>query len=214
MKVIRVKVADLKPSELNVRMHPDRQIQEYVRSLNMFGQIRPIVIDDENNIIAGNGLYMALVKNGTQEADCYRVSGLSKKQKEKLMLADNKIYELGVMDNSAFDKILQDLEGDLDVPGWDEELLQTLTANVNEISEEINSYGSYTPESQESLRNAAERHEGTEKGSSEPFQTTTPIPDAEPTQGTEEASEEEETPAQEDTRRFIICPKCGEKIWL
>ena len=95
----------------------------------MFGQIRPIVVDEAGTILAGNGLYEALTAMGRTEADCYVVSGLSEPQKKKLMLADNRIFSLGVDDLQGFDDIIAELD-DFDVPGYDAELLKTLTADL------------------------------------------------------------------------------------
>ena len=207
MKVIKVKLTELKPSEINIRMHPARQIQEYIRSVEMFGQIRPIVIDENNVIIAGNGLYQAMLQMEMETADCYQVKGMTKKQKEKLMLADNKVYELGAMDNKAFDQILKDLEDDLDVPGWDEDLLRTITATANELAEEINSYGSFDQTDTEPIKKIEEKREGTEAGTAAPFQASAPPP-----QQTGTLQDTGSAPAE--SGRYIICPKCGEKIWL
>ena len=207
MKVIKVKISDLHPSEINIRMHPTRQIQEYIRSIKMFGQIRPIVIDENNVIIAGNGLYTAMLQMEMESAECYQVKGMTKKQKEKLMLADNKVYELGAMDNKAFDQILKDLEDDLDVPGWDEDLLRTITATANEVAEEINSYGTFDQAATEPIKKIEEKREGTDAGSAAPFQATEAPP-----QQTEAPQDTGSAPAE--TGRYIICPKCGEKIWL
>ena len=91
MKIVRKKLSELKPAERNVRIHSEKQVKEFVRSLESFGQIRPIVIDEDNTILAGNGLYAALMAKGESSADCYVVTGLSETEKKKLMLADNKI---------------------------------------------------------------------------------------------------------------------------
>ena len=130
MKITKIKLADLKKPERNVRRHTEKQMVEYVRSLDMFGQIRPLVVDENYVIIAGNGLYDALLKKGADTADCYVVTGLTDKEKKKLMLADNKIFELGYDDTDAFDAILKELEGDVDIPGWDEDLLKMLNATM------------------------------------------------------------------------------------
>ena len=55
------------------------------------------------------------------------------------MLSDNKIYELGANNQVEFDNILKELAGDVDVPGFDEELLKTLMASAQEIDELISS---------------------------------------------------------------------------
>ena len=62
MKLEVVKLSDLKPLENNVRKHNDKQIDELVKSVEQFGQTRAMVIDEDNNILIGNGLYFALVK--------------------------------------------------------------------------------------------------------------------------------------------------------
>ena len=64
MKITRVKLADMRKMDKNVRKHTEKQIKEYVRSLEMFGQVRPIVVDEDNTIIAGNGMYDALLSMG------------------------------------------------------------------------------------------------------------------------------------------------------
>lgn len=71
MKVVRKKLAELHRSERNVRIHSDKQLAEFRRSIEMFGQIRPIVIDEGGTILAGNGLYEALHIMERTEADCY-----------------------------------------------------------------------------------------------------------------------------------------------
>lgn len=95
MKLEVVKINDLKPLEKNVRKHNDKQIDELIKSVEQFGQTRAMVIDEDNNILIGNGLYFALVKMNKADVQCYRKTGLSEVEKKKLILSDNKIYSLG-----------------------------------------------------------------------------------------------------------------------
>lgn len=132
MKVITKAISDLKFADRNVRIHGDRQIKEYIRSIEMFGQVRPLVIDEDNVVICGNGLLQAFQKMGKETAECYVITGLSKNKKKKLMLADNKIYELGINNQAEFDNMLKDLAGDIDIPGYDEELLKALSDSLTE----------------------------------------------------------------------------------
>ena len=138
MQIVTKKISELKLAEKNVRLHGDRQIKEYIRSVEMFGQIRPLVIDENNVVICGNGLLQAFQQMGKGTAECYIVRNLTKNQKKKLMLADNKIYELGSTDTSAF--------SDIDIPGYDAELLKVLTASVAEATDLINGYGTFSEE--------------------------------------------------------------------
>lgn len=60
MKTVTKKLSQLRPLEKNVRKHNDKQISEYVRSLKMFGQLRPMVVDETGTILVGNGMYEAM----------------------------------------------------------------------------------------------------------------------------------------------------------
>ena len=66
MQTITVKIKDLKHPDKNVRMHPPEQIKEMKRSIKQFGQIRPAVIDENNMILAGNGMVAAMREMGME----------------------------------------------------------------------------------------------------------------------------------------------------
>ena len=206
MKVIKKALSDLRKPERNVRIHSDKQITEFKRSIEMFGQIRPIVIDEAGTILAGNGLYEALSAMGRTEAECYVAAGLSESQKKKLMLADNRIFSLGVDDLQGFDEIIAGLD-DLDVPGYDEDLLKTLTADLKEADEMLAGYGIIDDSTKAQMKKAAERYEQKDEEYTQSAEEVKPAA-APPV----EAAVEDR--AQELDRRYIVCPKCGEKIWL
>ena len=203
MKVVQKKLSELRKTEKNIRRHSPKQISEYVRSVKMFGQIRPLVIDEDGVILAGNGLYDALVSMGEEKADCYVVSDLTETQKKKLMLADNRVYELGMTDTEVFDEIIKSLGGDVDVPGWDADLLETLNASVREVNAMVDSYGSYQPEDMGRYRR--ETQNGTQEQGSDG-------PGASPLSATAPEGETPQSAAQEVSARYVICPKCGERI--
>lgn len=199
MKVTKKALSELKHPEKNVRMHTDKQLVEFRRSVEMFGQIRPIVIDEDNVILAGNGLYETLVSMGRSEADCYVVTGLSDKEKKKLMLADNRIFDLGVDDMKAFDEVIAELGDDLDVPGYDEDLLQTLIADTDDVDDMMSSYGLVDQEQKASIEKQSESI----KSATETVQYEQPV----------NASNDTESETQ-SSGKYAVCPKCGEKIWL
>ena len=204
MKVTRMKLSSLKAPEKNVRIHSEKQVKEFVRSLEAFGQIRPIVIDEDNTILAGNGLYSALMAKGETEADCYVMKGLSPNEKKKLMLADNKIYSLGVDDMDVFEEFLRDLGEDLEIPGYDEDLLKTITADMNDVDDMLSGYGTISDSTKQQIAATAERYEAQEEqhaAGAEEIKPANPEPAA-------------ETPPEALPKRFIQCPKCGEKIWV
>lgn len=204
MNVVKMPLSILKRPERNVRMHTEKQLKEFERSVTMFGQIRPIVVDDERTILAGNGLYETLLRMGWTEADVLQMQGLSDSQKKKLMLADNKIYGLGVDDLDSFDAILNELQDDLDIPGFDEELLKSMVSQASEVTEKLQEYGTLDDEEIGEIRVARERKEQYMAAESE-----------EPADESEDAAVA--TPAVEErepVRQYVICPHCGEKVWL
>ncbi len=129
MKITVKKLSELHKPAHNIRRHSEKQLTEYIRSIEMFGQVKPLVVAEDGEIIAGNGLYEALLRMGRETCDCYVMVGLTDVQKKKLMMADNKVYELGFTDVDAIEELVKELDGDVDVPGW-EPLLSLLGGKV------------------------------------------------------------------------------------
>lgn len=226
MTITKVPITALKTPEKNVRIHSAKQIEEFKRSIEMFGQIRPIVCDEEYTIIAGNGLYAALLSLGYAEADCYIVNGLSEVEKKKLMLADNRIFSLGVDDLQAFDEILLELDNDFDIPGYDSSLLETLTISLDDADDYISGYGIISDESKEQMQRAAEKYREEDEAFSHSYEEYKPVTPLRPQEsasnvfkpttdiGAGTVEKPVGAPENELQRRFLVCPKCGEKIWL
>lgn len=210
MKVVKKRLDELKKPERNIRLHTDKQIREFRRSIEMFGQIRPVVIDEEGTILAGNGLVDTLRSMGHTEADCFIVKGLTEVEKKKLMLADNRIFNLGVDDMAAFDEFILELKDDLDIPGFDEGMLRSLVMDVDDVDDLISGYGLITEEKAEEMIETRERYEAREEKAAESAIEYTPAPA--PT--TNSVTGEKQSEAEEVEHRFILCPKCGERIWL
>lgn len=76
MNVTTKRLDALKHPKKNVRIHSEQQIRELKRSLEKFGQTRAIVVDEDDTILIGNGLYEAMVSLGYQEATVYVKTGL------------------------------------------------------------------------------------------------------------------------------------------
>lgn len=201
MKIIKMNISDLKAPDKNVRIHTQNQIREFVRSINMFGQIRPVVIDETNTVLAGNGLIMALKEAGKEVADVYKIEGLSDNQKKKLMIADNKIFSLGIENLDTLNVFLEELGSDLDIPGFDEDILKAMVSEAEEVTEKLSQYGTLDEEEIEKIQANKERKE---------IQIENAILKNESTIYEQEEDQEEIT----DVKKFVICPKCGEKIWL
>lgn len=206
MEVITMRLSELVKPEKNIRIHTEQQLKEFERSVTMFGQIRPIVVDESNVIMAGNGLYDTLLQMGRETADVYRYENLTENQKKKLMIADNKIFNLGIDNLEMLNTFLEDLKGDLDIPGFDEEILKQMVSEAEDITEKISEYGTLDDEEIQNIKENAARNE-------QKIQQAETTQDGayEPALIQEEPQKDDETA---DIKKFVICPKCGEKIWL
>lgn len=211
MNITTKNLSDLHTPERNVRRHTDKQIGEYVRSLKMFGQVKPIVCDESGEIIVGNGLYQAMLQMGAESCECYVITGLSDAQKKKLMLADNRVYELGITDTDAFQEIIKELEGDIDVPGWDEDLLTVMNAATADVDEIVKGYGAFEQKAVDRLADRPAPTEAYQPPAPPPAPAPAPADTAAPPA---ELPEEPGQPERADVQRVIICPKCGERICL
>ena len=221
MKVIKKKLSELRRPKKNVRNHSIKQSEEFTRSVQMFGQIRPIVIDEDNVILAGNGLFMALEALGRTEADCYVAAGLTEAGKKKLMLADNRIFNLGVDDLQAFEEIILELDHDFDIPGYDADLLETLVIDVGAADTLMGGYGIISDDTKQEMERAGERYAKEDQSFADAAERIIPTQSESPHSiaGNDSPSIPEEAVSaladQPDLpQRFMLCPKCGEKIWL
>lgn len=85
------KVSDLIPYINNSRTHSEEQINQIIGSIKEFGFTNPILLEEENGIIAGHGRLMAVQKMGWSEVPCVTIKGLTKTQIKALNIADNQI---------------------------------------------------------------------------------------------------------------------------
>lgn len=217
MKVIKKRLDDLKHPEKNVRIHSEQQIRELKRSLEKFGQTRALVVDENNVILIGNGLYEAMVSLGYQEASVYVKTELSENDKKKLMIADNKTYALGIDNLDTLNEFLEELQGDLDIPGYDEEILQQMVADADEVTEKISEYGTLDESEIQKMKEANEKREqkaAAAEISDNNSENSSENPNTSDNQSSERQNTTETEPEITETRKFVICPNCGEKIWL
>ena len=210
MKTTQMKVSELKFAENNVRKHPEKQIKELQRSIKMFGQIRPVVVDDNNIILAGNGLVKALKEMGEETANVLKMKNLSENDKKKLMIADNRIYSLGFDDNENIFELLSELDGDYDVPGYEEDLLQNLLAEEDEIDETLETYGKVEPSDIETFNKNDEKIK--EQAKNEPF-----VDKEEYEEEMKKAERGELQPPEDHSNEYLEkrkCPRCDGAGWL
>lgn len=112
MKIINKNIYDLIPYINNSRTHNEAQVIQIASSIKEFGFTNPVLIDEQNGIIAGHGRIMAAQKLEMEEVPCIVLEGLTEAQKKAYVIADNKMAL-----NS----------------GWDEELLKLELQNLQEL---------------------------------------------------------------------------------
>ena len=106
MKTKIVKIKDLKPFLKNPKKH---WVEGISGSMKEFGYMEPIVVDENDMILAGHGRLKALKELKREEIEVIVREGLTEKQKEKYVLLSNKIVERGGWDYI----LLKDFEQDL-----------------------------------------------------------------------------------------------------
>ncbi len=97
-------IKDLIPDPANLRKHGERNIALIEQSLEKVGAARSIVIDENNKVLAGNGVLEAagnigmegvrIIEADGQELIAVRRRGLTEAQKTALAIADNRTGEL------------------------------------------------------------------------------------------------------------------------
>ena len=114
MELVTVSLDKFRPYERNPRKN-DEAVAAVMESIKQCPYVAPIIVDENNVILAGHTRYKALKKLGKTEAEVIVKSGLSDEQKRKYRLLDNKTNELAEWD---FEMLAEELEG-LDFEGFD-----------------------------------------------------------------------------------------------
>lgn len=105
-----MQIKDLKQDKRNYRKHNQKNLSLIKKSVNDVGLGRSIVIDNENEIICGNGLVSTLDKDTPVKVIETDGSELVVVKRTDLQTDDDKRKQLAVMDNSTSDSSEFDFE--------------------------------------------------------------------------------------------------------
>jgi len=122
MKIQKIDINKLQLDPRNARMHDDRNIGAVVRSLEEFGQQRPIVVDTNNIVRAGNGLVEAAKEMGWSEIDFVRTE-LTGSDLLAYGIADNRTAELSDWDYKVLGEHfseMAEIDFDIEATGFEE----------------------------------------------------------------------------------------------
>jgi hypothetical protein len=130
------KVDDLIPYALNSRTHSDEQVAQLAASIKEFGFTNPVLIDEENNLIAGHGRLLAARKLKMDQVPAVVVTGLDDRKRRALIIADNKLALNAGWDEEALRVELEDLSADFgELMGFSNEELAELLKGEEEGTE-------------------------------------------------------------------------------
>jgi ParB family transcriptional regulator, chromosome partitioning protein len=119
LNVVQKSIDELIPYAKNARTHSEAQVAQIAASIREFGWMNPVLIDAENNIIAGHCRVLAARKLGLGEVPCVLHDHLTETQRKAYILADNKMALNAGWDEGLLRLELREL-GDM---GFDLELI-------------------------------------------------------------------------------------------
>lgn len=132
-------VNDLIPYIRNARTHSESQIAQIAASIKEFGFLSPILIAEDNTILAGHGRLAAARKLGLTKVPCVKESHLTETQRRAYIIADNKLSLNAGWDEDMLAIELSELQGadfDLDLLGFDESELASIFEDDKEVEDD------------------------------------------------------------------------------
>jgi DNA modification methylase len=115
-------IASLKPYARNARTHSKKQFKQIAASIERFGFVNPVLIGDDDSIIAGHGRVEAAKLLGRKTVPTLELSHLSATERRVYILVDNKLALNAGWDNELLAIELQGLlddDFDLELTGFD-----------------------------------------------------------------------------------------------
>lgn len=132
LKIEKINIKDIREYENNAKEHPEWQIEQIKKSIEMFGYNDPIAIDENNMIIEGHGRFLALKSLGYKEVNVIRLAGLTEEQKNAYSIVHNKLTM-----NTDFDiEKLKFTFNELQIADFDLSLLGFENIEIEEIMSE------------------------------------------------------------------------------
>lgn len=133
LKTELVDINTLKSDPQNARYHTKDNLKVIKTSLEKFGQQRPIIVNSDNIVIAGNGILKAAIELKWTEISIIRTD-LNNTDQLAYALADNRASELSIWETEALQSIIEKLEAekfDIDSIGFDEINLSALIPTIS-----------------------------------------------------------------------------------
>jgi DNA modification methylase len=112
-------IDSLRPNPKNARTHSRKQIRQIASSIRRLGFLNPIIIDEDDTVLAGHGRLEAARLEGLAEVPVIRFDHLTTAQKRAYVIADNRIAEQAGWDREILSIELGELIDLLPAEGLD-----------------------------------------------------------------------------------------------
>lgn len=124
-------------------------VSKIADSLARFGQLKPIVVDNDGVILAGNHTYQAARMLGWSQVAAVTASELEGAERSAFALADNRLSDLATYEDEALLAMIQTVQeetGDLTGVGYDLDFVDELEREVAAAGQEpVSGDERYTP---------------------------------------------------------------------
>ncbi|WP_424244244.1 DNA modification methylase [Elusimicrobium posterum] len=141
LKLEYLPIEDIEPYKNNPRKHKEKQVRQIINSISEFNFNNPIIIDENNEVLAGHGRLLAAKKLQIEKVPTIRLTHLTAEQKRLYRIADNKLTENGEWDKDLLKlefKELKDIEISLDITGFEMPQIEGFVAGKEELDEKLN----------------------------------------------------------------------------
>lgn len=140
MKIENVLISELRLDPDNANVHPEKNLEAIAASLRAFGQQKPIVVDEDGLIVAGNGTFIAAQHLAWTKLAVVR-TGLPTNEARAYAIADNRTTRLAEWDDGVLGGQLQAIMDDPDLDllstGFNQEDVTKLAQSVFDKTEEV-----------------------------------------------------------------------------
>ena len=119
-----VPLGSIKENPKNARLHSQKQIAALMKSIENVGFVVPVLMDENNELLAGHARVVAAKNLGLAAIPAVRVKDLNEAQKRGFSIADNRLTELARWDKRSLQRELRflselDIEFDFSAIGFD-----------------------------------------------------------------------------------------------
>lgn len=123
-QIIYRKISELKPYKKNAKKHTKEQVKQIANSILEFGFTQPVLIDSDDNVVAGHGRCLGAKKAGLKEVPTLCLDDLTEEQIKAYRLADNKLnesdWDVALLEQETNELLQSDI--DMSLFGFDADL--------------------------------------------------------------------------------------------